>query len=813
MRRRLPPQASLLGIGLCLGLLPIWAWQNCGLTGCPDVEGLVSYQPGGATIVLDRAGTEIADLSPVRHEVVTLESLPEHVAEAFIAIEDQRFREHDGVDWRRVGGALLANVRAGGIAEGSSTITMQLSRNLFSDRLPATDRTLRRKLLEARVAKEIESEYSKDEILELYLNHIYFGGSAYGIEAGAQRYFGRSAERLTLAQAALLAALPKAPSHYDPFENPESARERRDLVLELMAEQGLVDADEAERAQGTSLGVRRGGPRRVAREAPAAGYFVDRVRRILENRLGDELYREPLVVHTTLDLGLQQRAERELQRQLRIIETGGAGRFSGSRYRLASTGDSLGTDYLQGAIVVMDAYEGDVLALVGGRDYRDSQFDRATRAQRQAGSTIKPFVFAAALEEGWLPTDTVNDEPLDLELDGRMWSPRNFDDTFLGPVSLREALVGSRNVPTVRLASDVGPHRVASLAQDAGIDEDFRSHPMIALGITPVSPLELTTAFTSLANGGERAEPRFVLRVETADGDVLWEPDADRERVMEAGVAYLITDMLRDAVDIGTARRVREVGYRGPAAGKTGTTSDAADAWYVGYTPQHVATVWIGFDQRRPIAARASGGRAAAPVWGRLMRGVTPDDDGPQTWERPDDVLERALDPETGRPIEPGCEPAGQPLQTELFLDGSGLDEVCPGGDDRNFLEKAWAWIRGLFRGREDEPRRREEERTRRAEPRRADAEPEEIPRPGPLGIEIDSLPPIRIEILDEEAPDPIVLPDTFIVVDLDPVIERLEDERERRGEEREREEERQGEERERDAEQRADEDDRDRRR
>ncbi len=526
-----------------------------------------------------------------------------------------------------------------------------------------------------------------------------------------------------------------------------------------MAEQGLIDSDEAERAQESRLGIRRGGPRTIEPEIPRAPYFVARVRRILEAELGDELYQEPLVVHTTLDLDFQERAERELLRQLRIIEQGGAGRFSGSRYRTSSDGDSIGTDYLQGVVVVMDARTGDVLALVGGRDYEDSQFDRATRARRQAGSTIKPFVYAAAIEDGWSLTDTVIDEPLDLELDGRAWSPRNFDDQFLGPVSLREALVGSRNVPTVRLAREVGPARVASVAHDAGLEEEFRRHPMIALGVTEVSPLELTAAFTSLANGGERAEPRFVLRVEDADGDVVWEPDAERERVLDAGVAYLITDMLRDAVDVGTATRVRDVGYRGPAAGKTGTTNDAADAWYVGYTPQLVGTVWIGFDQRRPIAARASGGRAAAPVWGRLMQRAPVDDEGPDTWERPDAVVERALDPETGRPIEPGCEPTGRKLRTELFLDDQDLDEVCLTDDERNPLERFWAWLKGLFRGREDEPRRRGEAPARE---RRADAEPDVTDRPGPLGIEIDSLPPIRIEILDDLGGDSIVLPDSL---------------------------------------------------
>ena len=760
LRGKLPATASLAGMLVALALIPVWAWQNCGIQGCPDVASLRSYQPGGATVLLDRNGEELADLSPVRHEVVSLESLPDYVADAFIAVEDRRFREHDGVDWRRVGGALLANVRAGGIAEGSSTITMQLSRNLFADRLPASSRTMRRKLLEARVAKEIESEYSKDEILELYLNHIFFGGSAYGIEAGSQRYFGRSASRLTLQQAALLAAMPKAPSHYDPFENPDRARERRNLVLDLMADQGVISRDEAENAMDARLGIRRGGPRAVERDIPNAPYFVDRVRRVLEAELGDGLYQQPLIVHTTLDLDFQRRAHAELTRQLRIIEQGGAGRFSGSRYRTSSTGDSLGTDYLQGAVVVMDADEGDVLALVGGRDYEDSQFDRATRARRQAGSTIKPFVYAVALEEGWSPTDTVVDEPLDLELDGRAWSPRNFDDQFLGRVSLREALVGSRNVPTVRLAQEVGPARVASLAHDAGIDEDFRRDPMIALGITPVTPIEMTAAFTALAAGGERVAPRFVTRVETADGDVLWEPDPERERVVDEGVAYLITDMLRDAVDAGTANSVRDAGFRGPAAGKTGTTNDAADAWYVGYTPSLVGTVWIGFDQRRPIASRASGGRAAAPVWGRLMRRAPVDEDSPDAWERPDNVIERALDPESGRPIEPGCEPRGRKLRTELFLEDTDIDEVCPVGAAERLVDRLWTWIKGLFRGEDDTPRRRPEDR-----PRGRITERPDVPDV-PIGIEIDSLPPIRIDIVD----DTIVLPDT-IHIDLLPII------------------------------------------
>lgn len=759
--RRIPPTVSLPGLAAALAALLFWSWANCGVAGCPDVGRLASYQPGGAPVLVDRNGERIADLRPVRHGLVPLDSLPGYVGDAFIAVEDRRFRSHHGIDLTRIGGAVVANVKAGGVAQGSSTITMQLSRNLFADRLPARERTLKRKLLEARVALEIESEYTKDEILQLYLNHIFFGGSAYGIEAGARRYFDRPASRLTLAQAATLAALPKAPTSYDPIEHPDRARERRDLVLTLMERQGRVDADEAERARESPLGVRRGKARGAAEGVRVAGWFVDRVRNELEERLGDDLYHRPLVVHTSLDLRLQKAAERELERQLSWIERGGTGRFEGPR-RSRGTADSSGTDYLQGAVVVMDADSGDVLALVGGRDYASSAFDRATRARRQAGSTIKPFVYAAALEDGWSPSDSLVDEPLELDLDGRTWSPRNYDDRFLGRVTVRSALVGSRNVPTVRLASDVGPDQVADVARDAGMHEEFRSHPMIGLGVVAVSPLEVAESFTPFATLGERVEPRLVLRVEDADGNTVWAPEPRRERIMKTGVAYVVTDMLRDAVDAGTGRRVRDVGFRGPAAGKTGTTNDAADAWFAGYTPDLVGVVWVGFDRRRTIAPKASGGRAAAPVWGRLMRDAYARRSRPDAWERPAGVEELAIDRESGRPIAEDCDADRDGLRRELFLDDANVDTVCP-GDHPNVLQRLWGWVRGLFGGGDEEqpPERKPRPRPR---PGRTERQPEPE-RPAPLGVELDSIEADslearirRLERLDLE-PDAVLPP------------------------------------------------------
>ncbi|MBI4409006.1 MAG: transglycosylase domain-containing protein, partial [Gemmatimonadetes bacterium] len=329
--RRPTVREALFGVAILLLLLWV-AWERCGMRGCPNVERLASYQPGGASVLLDRAGRPFADLAPVERAVVSLDSLPAYVADAFIAVEDKRFYQHTGVDWRRVVGAALADLRARGFVQGFSTITMQLARNVFPDRLPGARRTLKRKLLEIRVAREIEGKFSKGEILELYLNHIYFGRGAYGIEAAAQHYFRRPARRLTLAQAALLAALPKSPSTYDPRRYAESARGRRNLVLALMAEQGRVHAEEAESARAARLGVRREPP---PRQEPAGlgPYFAEVVRRELEDRFGDLVYTAPLRIRTSLDRRFQQAAEEELSRQLRAIEAGAFGRFHGPRYR------------------------------------------------------------------------------------------------------------------------------------------------------------------------------------------------------------------------------------------------------------------------------------------------------------------------------------------------------------------------------------------------------------------------------------------------------------------------------------------------
>jgi penicillin-binding protein 1A len=669
-------------IALLAGLL---LYQNCGLRGCPDVRQLTVYQPGGASELLDRHGERFADLAPFERVVVDVDDLPEHVADAFIAVEDRRFWDHNGVDWVRVFGAALANVRSRSVRQGSSTLSMQLARNIFPEHLSASERTMRRKLMEIRVARQIERRFEKREILELYLNHIYFGGGAYGIDAAARLYFGKAASKLTLAEAATLAGLPKAPSHYDPRRRPERARDRRNLVLSLMEAQALITPAQATKARGVRLTARSG---RSRSGIPLGPYFIDVVRDMLEDRYGEKLYRSRLRIQTTLDPVAQRAAEKELQRQLEQLD---------GRVRK-------GAGELQGAIVVLEAQTGDVLALVGGRDPVASRYNRATRAFRQVGSAFKPFVYAAALAEGVPTSQLVLDAPLRMQLSRNdVWEPVNYDGTYEGEVPLRHALVRSRNIPTIRLATAIGIEDVVTTARMAGVYADMDVTPALALGTVAMSPLQLASAYTTFATLGTTAQPRFLLRVEDEAGAVLWEQETTTSvGGLDPGVAYIITDILRDAVDYGTGTGVRAAGFRGPVAGKTGTTSRATDAWFVGYTPDVVATVWIGYDQPSTLGSAATGGGYAAPVWGRLMRTFYAERRAAPVWQIPANVTQRRIDPYTGYVLEDGCQPRYGDAASELFVRGSLPASACP---YRDWWGDLWDRIGGVFGGGRDRDR------------------------------------------------------------------------------------------------------------
>lgn len=692
-RRRIAMIAGISGLVLAVILLVLW--QRCGIRGCPDVDKLRGYMPEEASVVLDRNGEEIAKLFVTRRVVIGLDSLPQHVPDAFIAIEDQRFWDHGGVDWRRVVGAGLKNVRSGGVEEGASTITMQLARNVFPDELPASQKTIFRKIGEARVAREIESRYTKEEILELYVNQIYFGEGAWGIEAAAQEYYGKSATELTLAEAATLAALPRAPSRLNPRVNPTLAREERGVVLDRMLEQGLIDADAHEAAKEEELALRRGDSD-LDESAP---YFIEAVRQTLEEQLGDAIYTRGYRIHTTLDVGVQSVLEEELAQQARAIESGRYGGYPHPSYASvhgdSTTSFARGTPYLQTAGIIMDPTTGDVLALVGGRDYDDSEYNRATQAKRQPGSAFKPFVYASAISSGYSPSYQLVDRPIKLIIDrNTTWEPRNYSGGYSGVVTLREALVQSKNVATVRLSGEVGLSRVIGMAEQMGLG-NIPSHPSVVLGTSEVTPLQLASAYTPFATLGQRTEPRMVVRVVDRDGAVVWAQEPNAQRVLSPAVAYITTNIMQDVVNRGTGSGVRAVGFRGPAAGKTGTTQDAADVWFVGFTPRVLGVIWYGMDERQRILRGATGGEIAAPVWGRIMRQVAPQSGD---WAVPAGVETREVD-QTGSIAGAGCPTVGA-TRTEFFLSGTAPIGECYRTLD--YYQTAWSDSLGDYTYDED---------------------------------------------------------------------------------------------------------------
>ncbi len=661
--RRLAGRPLRAALALVLPVVGVtWLlWQRCGVRGCPDVDRLDGYVPDRAAVVVDRNGAELARLYVVQREIVPLDSLPPHVPAAFVAIEDQRFWEHDGIDWRRALGAALANLRALEVRQGFSTITMQLARNAFPDRLPYADRTIGRKLAEMRVAKAIEARYTKRQILELYLNHIYFGGGAWGIEAAAQEYFRKPASSLTLAEAALLAGMVTAPNGLNPRRNPVFAYRRRWVVLHAMWRQGVISTEEANAADDAPLLTAEA----TAEAGDLAPYFVEEVRHSMEREIGEALYAEGYTIHTTLDAAAQAVAETELREQLAAVEAGRYGPYEHPVYRPGAAGGRAGTDYLQGAVVVLDAATGDVLAMVGGRDFSHSRFNRAVRAWRQPASSFKPFIYAAALASGYTPAHRLDDTPIRRDMGGgRVWAPRNFGGRYAESISLRDALVLSSNVAAIRLAEAIGFERVAATAERLGLRGPFPLVPALALGTAEVTPLELAAAYAAFASLGRRPEPRLVTRVRDPGGRVVWRREPRAQTVLDPGVAFLVTDILRDVVDRGTGFGVRMAGFRGPAAGKTGTSHDASDYWFVGFTPRRVAGVWVGFDLPRTILDGATGDRIAPPLWGRIMRRTSSGKERP--WTPPPTVRALRVD-DAGRIYGPECRFQGAG-HSEYFL-------------------------------------------------------------------------------------------------------------------------------------------------
>jgi penicillin-binding protein 1A len=589
----------------------------------PQVRSLEEYQPSIISHVYTDNHKLIAEFYLQNRTPVALEDVPENLIKALIATEDVRFYSHWGIDYRGIARALYRNLRARRVIEGGSTLTQQLAKVLFL----TPERSYTRKLKELAVALRIEQCYTKREILTFYLNQVYFGSGAYGVEAAARIYFGKPARDLNIAECALLAALPRSPKYYSPFKSPANARSRRAYVLQRMVSTGIITDLQASEANKTPLpvqaAVKSGGP---------APYFVEYIRQKVEERFGSSiLYSGGLNIYTSLNDELQGYAEEAISAGIAKIEA-----------RLSKRGKAP----LQAALFAMEPATGRIRAMVGGRDFTKSQFNRALQALRQPGSAFKPVIYAAAIENGFTASDLLDDSPLTIKIDRRkIWEPENFTRTYQGPVTLRRALGQSLNVPTIRLLEKVGIEETIGYARKLGIRSQLASYLSLALGSSDVTLAELTSAYSVFANRGTKIEPVSILTITDRAGRVLYMNDAAPEQAMKPETAYLTTYLLEGVIEHGTGWKARELGR--PAAGKTGTTNDFRDAWFIGYTPGLVAGVWVGRDNQESIGPKETGARAALPIWLEFMKKAHADRPV-EDFAAPDGIVFKQIDPGTG---------------------------------------------------------------------------------------------------------------------------------------------------------------------
>jgi len=594
-------------------LLLVPAYVGAQQSSTADTEAWTIVPMPQSSLVLARDGSIIGEIGKEIRTNLSIKSMPRYLPQAFVAVEDHRFYQHDGVDVVGIAGALKDNIF--GERRGASTITQQLVGNMHPDLIDRTDKSIGRKLAEQSAAREMERHYTKDQILEGYLNQISFGHGWFGVEAAAQHYFGKSAAKLSLPEAAALAAMPKGPALYDPLKYPDRVRQRRNTVLALMADQGYITPAQAERARAAPLATTTNGG-----YSAYSPWFVDVVR-IQAQRAGIPVTQGGYRIYTGLDPILQNAATASLLEEAANAESQPGWAHPkyapGSRSTPAPT-----TEYLQGMVVAIDPASGDVRALVGGRDYRDSQFDRAVDGMRQPGSSFKPIVYAAAIADSLTANTIFVDSALSIPLpNGTVYRPENAEGEFSGPVTLREALAKSLNVIAVELGMRLGMDSISNLAHRMGITSRIAPYPSSAIGASVVQPLDLVAAYTTFANLGTPMEPRFIYRIEDRNRKVVLSREIQAlAPALDPRVTYVVRDMMRDVVERGTASSIRRyLPASIPVAGKTGTTNDNSDAWFIGLTPDLVAGVWLGFDKPVSIAKGAAGGSLAAPVWGKMV--------------------------------------------------------------------------------------------------------------------------------------------------------------------------------------------------
>jgi penicillin-binding protein 1A len=687
---------ALVAIGACS-----WTLRNL-LLGLPPMQALEDYAPSLTTRVYDAKGEVVAEFSIEKRALLPLSKIPVDLQNAVIAVEDDNFFHHWGISPKGMMRSAVRNFLARRVVQGASTITQQLAKQVFLK----PERKFSRKIREVLLALQIERNFSKPEILQFYLNQVYFGEGAYGAEAAARNYFGKDISELSLADCALLAGLIRAPHANSPFFSPENARRRRAVVLQRMIEEKMITPAERDAAQAEPLPI--GHPQGLQTQAP---YFVEHVRRRLEQKYGTAaVWRGGLKIYTTLDMDVERAAEAKMEKALGEFDAKAQIERDKKIKDILASGEPLPPDLstgpvtkIQGAFVMMDVKTGAVRAMIGGRD---SKFNRVTQAKRQPGSTFKPFVWAAALNSGLTAASLVDDSPVAYYFDGRdwrllegatdqysialatqpfaaspdfkIWVPNDFEGKFLGRITLRKALQESRNIASINLITQVGPPLVVEIAHRAGIVSPLEPAPALGLGASVVTPMEMTAAFSSFANGGVSVAPYTVERVQDSSGRVLEQHVSADHEAMTPQLAYLVTNMMMGVVQHGTAIYASRLNR--PLAGKTGTTNDNRDLWFIGFTPDVAAAAWMGYDDFSSLGRKDwTGGSTVVPWWTDIM-GEVLKDVPKRPFPVPPGIKFAAIDSQTGLLFTPNCPPKNKLL--EAFLDGT-VPKYCTIDHDR----------------------------------------------------------------------------------------------------------------------------------
>ncbi len=586
-------KATPATVALCFGLAGGYIYW-CIVT-LPNIQSLEHYSPYESSKLYSSDNTLLTEFYIERRTFVPHETIPFHVKNAMIAVEDLRFYKHHGIDLVRIASAFLTNIKRGSIIQGGSTITQQLAKMIFLN----PEKTITRKIQEIAISFHIENRYEKNEILGLYLNQAYFGTRAFGIEAASQAYFGKSVKQITISEAALLASLPKAPSTYSPFNNPEKAKNRRDFVLQRMLDAGFINQNEYNRALTDPIPIQFHGRKY---KFP---YFVDYCRSVLEERYGDRLYTSGLKIYTTVDDRMQQIAEEAVKNGLDALK-------------------ERKSEHLQAALFSLDLKNGNIKAIVGGTNFWDSQFNRVTQAKRQPGSAFKPFVYLTALDQGFDTIDTIDDEKNTYKLPGQdssdtIWIPHNYDDIYRGSVTLKTALAHSLNAATVSLAKTIGIENVIHTANRLGIKSTIHPFYSSALGASEITLMEMVSAYASFSHGF-KVVPVCITKIVDEEQFTIIEPSGLKERVISERSLKKIKEMLHAVVTEGTGWKAKEL--KRNVYGKTGTTNDHADALFIGFDDEVVTGVWVGMDDREPIGEKETGASAALPIWIEYMREI-----------------------------------------------------------------------------------------------------------------------------------------------------------------------------------------------